>query len=365
MRKPSVFVVQSERLAARPWTDGDRPALERMVADTDMMRYLTRGRPWPEADVDEFLTRQRRQLAGHGVCMGPLESRATREVVGVAGIQPLDIPGEYELGWWIWKDHWGLGYAPEIARALVEYAATEMGLRRVVAVIDGDQEPDATTVSQLLDLCPAAGISVIWLCSAESRVPRQASAIVDCQVADAQGRSVLWHTDPELPVQHVELGRVHPEVADRVARSLAPVRDASVATATTAIPRTVPLLSVLGTSSPDEEWVAARWRTERGYSLRHPVGLGPDGVVELDLVADGPHALIGGTSGAGKSELLQSMVGALIATYPASRLNLLFVDYKGGASSTVFRDVPHTVGYVTNLDNTVMTAAEVIVPPDW
>jgi DNA segregation ATPase FtsK/SpoIIIE, S-DNA-T family len=80
------------------------------------------------------------------------------------------------------------------------------------------------------------------------------------------------------------------------------------------------------------------------------VGLGPDGTFSLDLVADGPHALIGGTSGAGKSELLQSMVASLISCHPPNRLNLLFVDYKGGASSTVFRDVPHTVGYVTNLD---------------
>jgi S-DNA-T family DNA segregation ATPase FtsK/SpoIIIE len=73
-------------------------------------------------------------------------------------------------------------------------------------------------------------------------------------------------------------------------------------------------------------------------------------VFSLDLVADGPHALIGGTSGAGKSELLQSMVASLITEHPPTRLNFLFVDYKGGASSTAFRDVPHTVGYVTNLD---------------
>jgi S-DNA-T family DNA segregation ATPase FtsK/SpoIIIE len=227
----------------------------------------------------------------------------------------------------------------------------------LLAVLDGDLGLDATVVSQLLDRAQAAGISVLWCSSSEGNVPRQARSVVDCGPPQEPGFARLWSTDPDVDDQAVELGQVHPDVADRVARSLAAVRDASVATATTAIPRVVPLLSVLGTDRPDADWVLRRWRTETGYGLAHPVGLGPDGVFSLDLVADGPHALIGGTSGAGKSELLQSMVASLISCHPPNRLNLLFVDYKGGASSTVFRDVPHTVGYVTNLDATLSRRA--------
>ena len=73
-------------------------------------------------------------------------------------------------------------------------------------------------------------------------------------------------------------------------------------------------------------------------------------MLTLDLVADGPHALIGGTSGAGKSELLQSIVASLAVRHAPTRLTFLFVDYKGGAASAVFSELPHTVGYVTNLD---------------
>ena len=64
--------------------------------------------------------------------------------------------------------------------------------------------------------------------------------------------------------------------------------------------------------------------------------MGPSGPLFLDLVEHGPHALIGGTSGAGKSELLQSIVAALIHEYPPTRLTFLFVDYKGGAATEVF-----------------------------
>ena len=84
--------------------------------------------------------------------------------------------------------------------------------------------------------------------------------------------------------------------------------------------------------------------------LRAPLGVGADGPLWLDLVAHGPHALIGGTSGSGKSELLQTLVCSLAAHYPATRLNFLFVDYKGGAATAELRELPHTVGYVTNLD---------------
>ncbi len=220
----------------------------------------------------------------------------------------------------------------------------------LLVLLDGDLEPDATLVSQLLDRCPDAGISVVWLSTSEARVPHQAAAVIDCQLTRGEEGAALWRTDPDIATQRVELGRVHPDVADRVARALAPVRDATVATSTTAIPRTAPLLQVLGAERPDGRWVTERWIAERPYGLAHAVGLGADGVFSLDLVADGPHALIGGTSGAGKSELLQSMVASLITAYPPTRLNFLFVDYKGGASSTVFREVPHTVGYVTNLD---------------
>lgn len=220
----------------------------------------------------------------------------------------------------------------------------------LLAVLDGDLDLDPIQVSQLLDLSPRAGISAVWLTSGESRLPRQACAVLDCQDTRGDDRAHLWFTDPESPGYSVELTEVNDEVVDLVARSLSPIRDASVATATTAIPRMAPLLTVLEIDDPTADWVLKRWKEDKPYGLAHPVGLDADGVFMIDLVEQGPHALIGGTSGAGKSELLQSMVASLITLYPPTRLNFLFVDYKGGASSAMFNAVPHTVGSVTNLN---------------
>ncbi len=220
----------------------------------------------------------------------------------------------------------------------------------LLVLLDRALEPDAALVSRLLDSCPGAGISVLWLTDTAERVPRQAQAVVDCQSPLTGRLSRVSFTDPDRPDLLVDLDRATREFAAETGRALAPLRDASSANAATAIPRVVPLFTAFGIESIDSDWVAGQWKTDRGYSLQAPIGYTDSGPLVLDVVEHGPHGLIGGTSGAGKSELVMSIVAGLIAYNPPDRINFLFIDYKGGASSDLFTDVPHTVGYVTNLD---------------
>jgi [ribosomal protein S5]-alanine N-acetyltransferase len=136
------FSLETGRLLIRPWLESDRPALERMARDSEMMRYITRGRTWSDEEVDEMLARQARHLANHGICFGAVVLAESGEVIGIAGLQPHD-DGQFELGWWIWKAHWGRGYATEAATAFVAYARDVMGLKRLVAVID---PPNAASI---------------------------------------------------------------------------------------------------------------------------------------------------------------------------------------------------------------------------
>lgn len=78
--------------------------------------------------------------------------------------------------------------------------------------------------------------------------------------------------------------------------------------------------------------------------------VGASGAVAVDLVADGPHAIIGGTTGSGKSELLTSWILSMAAVRGPAEVNFLLVDFKGGASFEPVRDLPHVVGLVTDLD---------------
>ena len=91
------------------------------------------------------------------------------------------------------------------------------------------------------------------------------------------------------------------------------------------------------------------WRS-LAKTLPIPIGLSDAGVLELDLIEQGPHMLIGGTTGSGKSELLQTITCGAISRYSPDEVSLFLVDFKGGATFAPFRRLPHVVGFVTDLD---------------
>ena len=246
-----------------------------------------------------------------------------------------------------------LGRLVELAERRAERGADQLAWPRFLVVIDAATDPDPVRVSRLLDLAPTAGVSVLWLCGSLSEVPRQATRVLDVRRSPSGAvRGRWWSTDPSVDENRVEVDHLAAERADGWARALAPVRDASSSTRTTAIPRVVSLFEALEVGRPTPEWVMQRW-SSAGPGLSVPIGVGADGIIRVDLVEHGPHALIGGTSGSGKSELLQSFVVGLAAGHPPSRLNVLVIDYKGGAAGQVLERLPHTVGVVTNLSPTL------------
>jgi DNA segregation ATPase FtsK/SpoIIIE, S-DNA-T family len=85
-------------------------------------------------------------------------------------------------------------------------------------------------------------------------------------------------------------------------------------------------------------------------SLEATLGLGARDPLTIDLVAHGPHAVIGGTTGSGKSELLVTWLLGIAATRPPSTVVFLLFDFKGGTSFGTVPELPHCVGIVTDLD---------------
>ena len=110
------------------------------------------------------------------------------------------------------------------------------------------------------------------------------------------------------------------------------------------------LSELMGVGTLDPDTIGARWKRASARSLSVPIGVGADGHVLLDLVADGPHALVSGATGSGKSELLRTLVCALAATFDPEHLVLVLVDFKGGSAFGGCASLPHTVGVVTDLD---------------
>lgn len=98
-------------------------------------------------------------------------------------------------------------------------------------------------------------------------------------------------------------------------------------------------------------------KAQSAAALACVIGIGTDGPVGLDLVRQGPHAVVGGTTGSGKSELLTTWVTAMAAGHGPNEVTFLLVDFKGGAAFAPLATLPHCVGVMTDLDHVAAARA--------
>ena len=124
-----MMFARTERLLLRPGWSEDAPALFRAIADERIVRNLATA-PWPYtlADAETFLGRERR--AHDAACLIFLRTRGAPRLIGGVGIGPMP-DGERELGYWLARSCWGLGFATEAARAMVDIARHSLRLTRL------------------------------------------------------------------------------------------------------------------------------------------------------------------------------------------------------------------------------------------
>ncbi|GMA95746.1 hypothetical protein GCM10025881_25700 [Pseudolysinimonas kribbensis] len=279
-----------------------------------------------------------------------------------------DSAGRDAWGWIGWLPHTRPGFgqdtmatigvtAASTARRIAELgaliAARRAALGRgdrwtgdeVVVVIDGARRLRSMPgFVQILKEGPAVGIYSICVDSEERLLPEECTAVAIVEpegvVIRQQRVDVLSGIRPDL---------VDDGWFDRVARAVAPIRDASPQGDDGTIPASSRLLDVLRLEPPTADDIEAGWLLSP-RSTTAVIGESIDGPFSIDLRADGPHALIAGTTGSGKSELLQTLVATLAVANRPDEMNFVLVDYKGGAAFKDCVDLPHTVGMVTDLD---------------
>ncbi|MFK0288711.1 FtsK/SpoIIIE domain-containing protein [Streptomyces sp. NPDC090499] len=139
--------------------------------------------------------------------------------------------------------------------------------------------------------------------------------------------------------------------ARATAQALARFEDPEIALAGAGLPARTPLLPLLDLPKLAPDALLDRWRAAAGtLRARTVLGVTDTGRYEIDLDDDGPHALIAGTTGSGKSELLRSLVTGLAAGNDPDHLVFVLIDYKGGSGLDACASLPHVVGLVTDLD---------------
>ncbi|GGK78693.1 type VII secretion protein EccCb [Mangrovihabitans endophyticus] len=200
---------------------------------------------------------------------------------------------------------------------------------------------------------PLTGLTLVFLTDHDSGEPGR----VDLRLRiDGHGRIVTEGRTELITVPAADCApeAVTPEFAELIARAVAPLRLSDEREQLLA--RVTSLTEMVFGVGPEDADVTARWVGPGDTRLlRAPIGTDGDGdVVVLDIKesaqgGSGPHGLIVGATGSGKSELLRTLVTGLALTHPPDLLNFVLIDFKGGAAFAPLTGLPHVAGLITNL----------------
>jgi DNA segregation ATPase FtsK/SpoIIIE, S-DNA-T family len=217
-----------------------------------------------------------------------------------------------------------------------------------IVVLDGSHQLRMDPgIAALLRDGPSAGIYFLCLDDHVARLPPECRRAV-VQLSDDRGATVAAVRGPGFDIAGVVADTVSARVGEAVARALAAIREESPRDGDDALPSAVRFLDLAGLEPPTPERIRSFW-AGGGRSTRALLGSRLDGPFVVDL-SQGPHMLIAGTTGSGKSELLQTLVASLAVANRPDAMNFVLIDYKGGAAFQGCASLPHTVGMVTDLD---------------
>ncbi len=188
-------------------------------------------------------------------------------------------------------------------------------------------------------------VAGIVIATSEEQLPASCTTIIR---VGSDAAATVDQPEDLTRVEDVILAGLDQEEALRCAMRVAHFDDPELSVPGASLPPLVRLPGLLGYDRPDSTTIRRMWQAPTGVST--PIGTGENGTLTLDLVKDGPHGLVGGTTGSGKSEFLRSLVAGLAARNDPTRLNFILVDFKGGAAFKACERLPHTIGTISNLD---------------
>jgi S-DNA-T family DNA segregation ATPase FtsK/SpoIIIE len=232
---------------------------------------------------------------------------------------------------------------------------TPVPFQRAVVIVDGYDPMGPVGRLHLLDRllgCAAdIGVLVIALAARARDLPPEAGAVLE-----VAGDGRLRYLEPGKQERWLRADRAPVASCEAIARAMTPLvprtrhdRSATVDSGS--------LLDLLGLAGVEElRSVRPDAATTPEALLRTPIGTADDGsplLLDLKEAAEGgmgPHGLLVGATGSGKSELLRTLVTGLALTHAPEQLAVILVDFKGGATFTELTALPHVAGVITNLE---------------
>jgi len=216
----------------------------------------------------------------------------------------------------------------EWADGIPHLGAMEGGARTVAVIAPGEAAPEGAS-------------TVIALVGPRDSVPHECAALIELDEG-LRGRLVADGGDVALDAEAISLTQ---------ARCVGATMTGRIRRAQAGLPAgPVPFAHVRDRSRLEGD------AERRPAGLGAAIGLGahsptePAPLIGIDLVSDGPHAVVVGTTGSGKSELLTTWIAALAAEHSPAELVFLLGDFKGGTAFDHLRGLPHVTGVLTDLD---------------
>ena len=247
---------------------------------------------------------------------------------------------------------------------LFEYLYKEFSNRLVLAEKSGEKEINAChIVLVILDdsnlkthpiakFIPAAAkihVTFLFLENYREQLPLGISKII----YQKDGNAELVDVSDKNKRIDFEYEYISDETAERLARKLAPVYCEEINLEGSLV-KSISLFEVLNINSVEDLDLTARWSKAQTFkSMAAPLGVkSKNEIVSLDIheKVHGPHGLVAGTTGSGKSEILQSYILSMASLYHPYEVSFVIIDFKGGGMANQFLHLPHLIGAITNID---------------
>lgn len=204
-------------------------------------------------------------------------------------------------------------------------------------------------ISRFIDKAKDLGVTFVFFGDTKADVPQGCGYIVEIQ--DRQNAALINSQNKAESVSFV-YPTVSDEQAADIVQLLAPVHTEEISLEGT-LTKNISMFELLNIIAVDDLDLSKRWASSQVYkSMAAPVGVSKTGVVSLDLhdKFHGPHGLVAGTTGSGKSEILQTYILSMATLFHPYEVGFVIIDFKGGGMVNQFRNLPHLMGAITNID---------------
>ncbi|SDY39330.1 type VII secretion protein EssC [Thermoactinomyces sp. DSM 45892] len=235
----------------------------------------------------------------------------------------------------------------------------------VIVISNPSLLENETILPLLLEEASNVGASVFLLAESKEVLPRQCRALLEVSRYTGNLKTTNYLSEKESWNFSFQTDDLSVEIAEFIARTMAPIRLRTSKSGQ--IPDVLTMMELLQVKRLEQINAPTHWAQNR-FPNKLPVPVGVNSVgkqFELNIhdkierMGHGPHGLIAGTTGSGKSEVIQSFLASLAIRYHPHDLVFLLIDYKGGGMSNTFEGLPHLVGTITNLDGALIERAKV------